>query len=91
MFQYFLIKSFLLATSYRVLVKDIKSLIVSPLDNLETRLKVPIFAIFWFLAGFFYVFNEKFVQRMYFHVSWEINDLFTADQIFVNCAIWPGP
>ena len=87
MFQYFLIKSFLLATSYRVLVKDIKSLIVSPLDNLETRLKVPIFAIFSIFGGFFF----KFVQRLYFHVSWEINDLFTADQIFVNCAIWPGP
>ena len=39
-------KSFLLVRSYRVLVINIKILIIGALGTLETRLKVPIFAIF---------------------------------------------
>ena len=45
-FWYFFMKSFLVARSYRVLVINIKSLIMGALVTLETRLKVPILAIF---------------------------------------------
>ena len=45
-FLYFLIKSFLVEISYRVLVRNIKYLIIGILVTLETRLKVPILAVF---------------------------------------------
>ena len=45
-FLYFFMKSFLVVRSYRVLVINIKILIMGALGSLETRLKVPIFAIF---------------------------------------------
>ena len=46
-FWYFFMKSFLVVRSYRVLVINIKILIMGALATLETRLKVPILAIFW--------------------------------------------
>ena len=50
-FWYFFMKSFLVVRSYRVLVINIKILIMGALGTLEARLKVPILAIFWrFLA-----------------------------------------
>ena len=48
--------SSLIARSYRVLVINIKSLIMGDLVTLETRLKVTIFAVFWRLWAFFELF-----------------------------------
>ena len=64
--------SSLIARSYRVLVINIKSLIMGDLVTLETRLKVPIFAVFWRLWTFFELFvlawaKERFVQCMHFY------------------------
>ena len=50
---YFFMKSFLVVRSYRVLVINIKILIMGALGTLETRLKVPILAIFWRFWAFF--------------------------------------
>ena len=81
-FWYFFMKSFLVVRSYRVLVINIKILIMGPLVTLGTRLKVPILAIFWRFWAFFglsvlaqafiqehWFFYEKSVQCMYFHVQ----------------------
>ena len=50
---YFFMKSFLVVRSYRVLVINIKVLIMGALGTLETRLKVPILGIFWRFWAFF--------------------------------------
>ena len=50
--SYLIMKSFLVVRSYRVLVINIKILIVGALATLETRLKVPILAIFWRFCAF---------------------------------------
>ena len=52
-FWYFIVKSFFVVRSYRVLVIKIKILIIGALGTLETRLKVPILAIFWRFWAFF--------------------------------------
>ena len=46
-FSIFFHEIFIVARSYRVLAADIKSLLISALVSLETRLKVPILALFW--------------------------------------------
>ena len=46
-FWHFFMKLFLIVRSYQVLVIEINILIMSALVTLETRLKVPIMAIFW--------------------------------------------
>jgi len=43
----------MVARSHQVLAADIKSLLISALGSLETRLKVPILAIFWRFLAFF--------------------------------------
>ena len=45
-FSIFFHEILMVARSYRVLAVDIKSLLISALGSLETRLKVPILAIF---------------------------------------------
>ena len=45
-FSIFFHEIFLVARSHQVLAADIKSLFLSPLVSLETRLKVPILEIF---------------------------------------------
>ena len=52
-FWYFFVKSFLVARSYPFLVININILIIGALGTLETRLKVPILAIFWRFWAFF--------------------------------------
>ena len=52
-FSIFFHEIFMVARSNRVLAADIKSLLISTLGSLETRLKVTIFAIFWRFWAFF--------------------------------------
>ena len=44
---------YMVARSYQVLAADIKRWLISALVGLETRLKVPILAIFWRFMAFF--------------------------------------
>ena len=52
-FWYFFMKSLLVVRSYRVLVTNIKILIIGALVTLGTRLEVPILANFWWFLAFF--------------------------------------
>ena len=52
-FSIFFHEIFMVARSHRVLAADIKSLLISALVSLETRIKVPILAIFWRFLAFF--------------------------------------
>ena len=55
-FWYFFMKSFLVLRSYWFLVINIKSVIMGALVTLETRLKVPILAVFDDLVHFWAVY-----------------------------------
>ena len=46
-FSIFFHEIYLVAKSYRALTEDIKSLIISAVVSLETRLKVPIFSLYF--------------------------------------------
>ena len=75
-FWYFFMKTFLVLRSYRVLVINIKILIMSPLVTLKTRLKVLILAVFWQFWAFF----VKFVLAKVFSLwHW----FFTKTQFIV--------
>ena len=52
-FLIFFHEIFMVARSHQVLAADIKSLFISALVSLETRLKVPILAIFLTILAFF--------------------------------------
>ena len=45
-FLYFCMKSFLIARSYRVIVRNVKILNIGTLVSMEMRFKVPILAVF---------------------------------------------
>ena len=75
----------LVAKSYKVLALNIKSMIISAVDTLEMRLKVPILAIFWRLWAFF---ELSLVAQTF---SLGHNNQHNASQIFLKSAIWSGP
>ena len=52
-FVIFFREMYMVARSYQALTADIKSLLINALVSLETRLKVPILAIFWRFLAFF--------------------------------------
>ena len=80
-FSIFFREIFMVARSHRVLAADIKSLLISALVSLETRLKVPNFGHFLTIICIFQavrfsisigpramIFYYNLVQSMYFHV-----------------------
>ena len=73
-FLIFFHEIFMVARSHQLLAADIKSLFISALVSLETRLKVPTLAIFWrflmFVVHISACSHEKFLK---FHTHYKLN------------------
>ena len=72
-FWYFFLKYFLVARSYLVVEINIKILIIGSMVNLERRLKVPIFAVFW---RFWASLNKLFVMVQAFSLGRKISSMY---------------